>query len=531
MKKKLVPLLIACFALCGCSNDVSSTDSTTTPTTSEISTSEDSSTSEGSSSSETTTSESTSTTVEEITAVEIKRIVEKPETIKKGAEIDPTTVRLEILWSDNSLTVRNADKVIVDTSSANDGDEVTATAHFKNLTIDFSVRVFAFKEDVITSDLFSLTTTYKEVSYTSGNGNVYNGSLKKATGTDGSTIMGLNDTAGLVLSKSIGAVKDIEVKFDSGTSTSSARRIDIYASNYPFLNVSDLSLDNLNLVGSLVYDQSELIKHYSFDSDYSYFALKANNALQFEYIKISYDHQKQPLSITDLAISGEVSAYTDSSEWDVSNLIVNATFSDESVVDMTRFMDISIAEDIPTSAQENYPINITATYKIDNTITKTVSMNANVLAPLYTTYAKWSYGDESATIGTFNFENLTTGSGNFYQEQSVAYVIGYIELSKTEALFTNDKNVDVIATLSGGSNKTFDAGYEVFSILVDDTGTEIEASKKNVTASLTKTETEYQISYSAEELTTYGKEVRALRICHKKVSRYNTRFHSLLIKG
>ena len=158
MKKKLVPLLIACFTLCGCSNEVSSSDSTTTPTTSEISTSEDSSTSEGSSSSETTTSESTSTTVEEITAVEIKRIVEKPETIKKGAEIDPTTVRLEILWSDNSLTVRNADKVIVDTSSANDGDEVTATAHFKNLTIDFSIRVFAFKEEVITSDLFSLTT-------------------------------------------------------------------------------------------------------------------------------------------------------------------------------------------------------------------------------------------------------------------------------------------------------------------------------------------------------------------------------------
>ena len=256
MKKKLVPLLIACFTLCGCSNEVSSSDSTTTPTTSEISTSEDSSTSEGSSSSETTTSESTSTTVEEITAVEIKRIVEKPETIKKGAEIDPTTVRLEILWSDNSLTVRNADKVIVDTSSANDGDEVTATAHFKNLTIDFSIRVFAFKEEVITSDLFSLTTTYKEVTYTSDNGNVYNGSLKKATGADGSTIMGLNDTAGLVLSKSIGAVKDIEVKFDSGTSTSSARRIDIYASNYPFLNVSDLSLDNLYLVGSLVYDQN-----------------------------------------------------------------------------------------------------------------------------------------------------------------------------------------------------------------------------------------------------------------------------------
>ena len=212
-------------------------------------------------------------------------------------------------------------------------------------------------------------------------------------------------------------------------------------------------------------------------------------------------------------------------------MVVNATFSDESVVDMTRFMDISIAEDIPASAQVNYPINVTATYKIDNTITKTASMNVNVLAPLYTTYAKWSYGDESATIGTFNFANLTTGSGNFYQEQSVADVIGYIELSKTEALFTNDKNVDVIATLSGGSNKTFDAGYEVFSILVDDTGTEIEASKKNVTASLTKTETGYQISYTAEELTTYGKEVRALRICHKKVSRYNTRFHALLIKG
>ena len=94
---------------------------------------------------------------------------------------------------------------------------------------------------------------------------------------DGGTIQIRSDkkNSGIVVTKSVGTVKSITIKFNS--KTNSARTVNVYGSNTAYTDPSELYSDNANRVTQIKYSAGSQ-QTYTFTTDYAYVGIRSSSA-------------------------------------------------------------------------------------------------------------------------------------------------------------------------------------------------------------------------------------------------------------
>ncbi len=143
--------------------------------------------------------------------------------------------------------------------------------------------------DVLTADGLGLGSGYKNFSSKSFTSEaVYAGNAMKATAADHLGAIQLRSTSnsGIVTTASGGTLKKITLSWTEGTSD--ARIVDVYGSNEPYNQATDLYNNSTRgeLIGSLQKGETELVV----EGDYQYFGLRSSSgALYLPEIQVTWE--------------------------------------------------------------------------------------------------------------------------------------------------------------------------------------------------------------------------------------------------
>lgn len=143
--------------------------------------------------------------------------------------------------------------------------------------------------DVLTADMFNATnTTYKDFSEVVGSsGAVYAGNNAK-TSTGAIQLRSKNSNSGIVTTSSAGTVVSVSVSFNS--TTTSARKLDVYVSNTAFTSASQLYGNGLGeKVYSFEYTGGTDVTEFVIEGNYQYIGFRSNDgALYLDNITINW---------------------------------------------------------------------------------------------------------------------------------------------------------------------------------------------------------------------------------------------------
>lgn len=144
--------------------------------------------------------------------------------------------------------------------------------------------------DVLTADMFKATTTkYEDFSGVVGSsGAVYAGQTANKNGAIQLRSSGSN--SGIVTTSSAGTVVSVSVSFNSETTTTSARKLDVYVSNTAFTSASQLYDDGLGeKVYSFEYTGGTDVTEFVIEGNYQYIGFRSNSgALYLDNITINW---------------------------------------------------------------------------------------------------------------------------------------------------------------------------------------------------------------------------------------------------
>lgn len=424
MKKSALLLatsVILLLSSCGGGTTTSSSGSTSTST----------STSQSSGSS----SSSTSTTVPDPIPVGIQSIISKPDYILKGEIIDPSTVRLLIELDNGGTIEKSAESVECDTSSASKGDVLTAVAHYKTFTKEFSATVVELIEEELTvSAVPGISGSYPVESasiLSPVSGATYKvRMLKRNTiyyGEEQSTDYKLSFShestkgqPGLSISKSDGAVAKVVVNWSTGKnkaeSSGDAKYINEGKKIYLFAGENDLPFVDVNDLKLNVYKDSNAIKVFEFDPQnpsqsfmlpggVHYIGVKSSGSVYLDSIKCAWVDVDKPATLNSMTLSGTVHAECSADDtWNFENVTVKGKLSDTREVDVTRYCSFSSTTPVPTSHVEGHQVSVESTYLPDTTKTQTTDLNGTAIEVASIELS----GTVSSSTGetSWNFENV-----------------------------------------------------------------------------------------------------------------------------
>ena len=142
--------------------------------------------------------------------------------------------------------------------------------------------------DVLTPDAIKLdgTSTYKDYTFTGESGAVY--ALQCSNGNSSIQLRSTNN-AGIVTTKSAGTVKKVEVVWNSNTSSTGNRTLDIYGSSTAYTSAADLysATTSGTKEGTITCGTATSL---TFNSTASFVGLRSNNgAMYIEKISITWD--------------------------------------------------------------------------------------------------------------------------------------------------------------------------------------------------------------------------------------------------
>ena len=135
--------------------------------------------------------------------------------------------------------------------------------------------------DVLTADMFNATnTTYKDFSEVVGSsGAVYAGNNAK-TSTGAIQLRSKNSNSGIVTTSSAGTVVSVSVSFNS--TTTSARKLDVYVSNTAFTSASQLYGNGLGeKVYSFEYTGGTDVTEFVIEGNYQYIGFRSNDGVLY----------------------------------------------------------------------------------------------------------------------------------------------------------------------------------------------------------------------------------------------------------
>ncbi|MCQ2792838.1 MAG: hypothetical protein MJ221_00245 [Bacilli bacterium] len=469
MKKSALLLatsVVLLLSSCGGGTTTSSSGSTSTST----STSQSSGSS--SSSTETSTSSSTSTTIPDPIPVGIQSIISKPDYILKGEIIDPSTVRLLIELDNGGTIEKSAESVECDTSSASKGDVLTAVAHYKTFTKEFSVTVVELIDEELTVDAVSgISGTYQAESVlipspVSGakykarmikKNDIYYGEEKSADYKLSFTNTNDKGQPGLSIFGANGAVAKVTINWATGKDKvessgeakyrNEGKKIYLFAgeNDLPFVDVNDLKLDAYkvgNAIKVFEFDPAHASQTFMMPGGVHYIGIKSSGSVYLDSLVCSWSDVDKPATLNSMTLSGTVHAECSADDtWNFENVTVKGKLSNTREVDVTRYCSFSSTTPVPTSHVEGHQVSVKSTYLPDTTKTQTTDLNGTAIEVASIELS----GTVSSSTGetSWNFENVRAIAT--YNDNSIREITDECDFSSTTPIpLTPVAEMDVV---------------------------------------------------------------------------------------
>lgn len=522
MKKSLL-LISSLLLLASCGNSESISSS--------ISTSDFSSTTNENTSSSDTSSSSSSSLTHDITTVDdydnvvsIERIISKPEYVFIGDVIEPSKVVICLKYSDGRIANENPDYIEINYENVNDGDTAKAVVHYQDLTFEFDILIRAYSIDIIDSDFAGAMKSYTPWENSSSNNDAqYSGLNSTKNGAlqfSGGVTAG---KPGMVSTFSGGLLKKVKINWSEDTS--SGRILGLYGKNTPFYNYEDLTdLSDCDLIHNFTYNPENVNEEFAISEDYYYyFAIISNGALFVNSIEINWDKYTTIPTLESLSFDGYLTATTNDESYNSDNFTILGHFSNGLEADITRFCDIEYKTNIPEIPNDNFEVLVNATYKRNIELFFENNVKA-IISQGYPTPLKFYFPTvyKGGTISTSGFR--TDNENGFYvQTPGTDNITSFAITNGTLYWEKSPASINVVATIGGSHNLSFDEEHGVYIELLDINKETIEGTKKLVFTSSSKAEVDFTINYENVD------NVAGVRITHKKIAGKNVRIFGITI--
>jgi uncharacterized protein YjdB len=420
--------------------------------------------------------------------------------------IGANTTDVTFSSSDNGIVSVDANGQVTGISEGT--ATITVTARNGSLSDTITITVGAMMSEIvdsITASNLGLSSSYKDYTYTSS----LTDAVYKMWGYLNSSNMQMNasQNKGFIVSTSAGSVGSIEITWASNTS--SARSIDIYASNTAYSSTATSTITASTKLTTIAYSASPVT--YEFSGDYAYFAfVSTSGVIYLSNIDVTWltsavtpepDPVVATLSSISVYNSPTKTTYTQGETLNLAGLEVLATYSDASVETVTTYTT-SPANGTTLNTVGTQIVTISYTEgEITKTTTLTVEVEAAPVTPDpepepdpdpvdgpsevtdgfmakgwggYTnnsfsatgtdrsgqgdntgvTYAMRVFngstgalrGNQSSVSGNFSMRNTTTYDGYYISSISITVTSGTLTSSASRSVISYSKTAEVSAT-------------------------------------------------------------------------------------
>ena len=282
--------------------------------------------------------------------------------------------------------------------------EIKVTATYQDITATKTITGIEVKNTV--TDLIDREETgiadkggYGNWTKDGASGAVYSGN--SAGNNNSIQLRSDNNNSGIVATNSPGLIKSVVL--DWNDSTSSARKVDIYASNEAFASPSALYGSVGTKVGSL--GKGEMT--YTFTDSYKFVGIRSSSgALYLNSVSFTWEIVDRTLTSIELLGNMEKTDYTDNEAWDSTGLSVQATYSDNSQEILTTGYEL--VYDPATPAVGVGSVNVKATYEGLETAVRSFDVTVEKYVEPYSLVADKDdeYVDTNTMSGVFTHEGL-----------------------------------------------------------------------------------------------------------------------------
>lgn len=476
----------------------------------------------------------TSTDDGDVSVSSIDSIVSYPNEFDIDEGISTTDVVLKLALSNGRYIERHPESLDYNASPAQIGQQITVTANYSTLSTTFQSTVMTAPHDAFNVTIAGTTSSsYKDWTYLSTVGDARY--MARTGGATDMTFSSSNKDTGIVSTYSGGRIKKIKIKWcaeEPQVSESSKPKLGVFLQTTPFFSNTDLiDFKAGDASMQLQWQGDTFVYEPASGTNFYYVGFRAlNGTPNISEISVYWDDSFSAPTLSSMAFTEDSSAFaeTDYTEWDLSKVKVDGTFSDDTTVDITRFVELSSTTPIPSAAYVSYDVSVTATWGRDTSITHTDTVRGKVDAAL-TTHQSWVF-ENTVTGGTFtnSCAKGTDTAGNGFLADDVKEDEGtnYLQiLSSTPLWGTSPSQITVQAVIGGGSNKTFSqAKYYVMVVLLDENGDEITASQKVLASSIVKEGSELSVNLDATD------DVYGIKIKHLREGTHKCRYYSFALR-
>ena len=479
----------------------------------------------------------TSTSDGDLTVTGIDSITEYPSSFDIDEGFNLADITLKLTLSNNGFILRHPESLDYNASPAQIGQSINVTAIYGEFSSIFQSIVTEQPHDTINVSFAGTTSSsYKDWTNDSGvSSAVYVGRTGGATDM---TFSSSNKDTGFVSSYSGGRIKKIKVQWcadEPQVSESSKPKLGLFMQTTPFLDNRDLlDFASGDAKMQLQWQASTFVYEPASDVNYYYVAFRAlNGTPNITSISVYWDNTATVPTLEEMAYTTDSSAFaeTNYSQWDLSKVKVNGTFSDDTTVDITRFVDLSSSTPIPNQAYVSYDVSVTAVYSRDTSKTLTANVRGIVDVAL-TNAASWQFdasGNDSVTGGSLTHtcvaDTDTAGKKFYADEVKEADGINYLQILSDSPLWTTSPSqITVQAIIGGSTNKTFDSNRYIYVVLLDSNGDEIASSQKVLAESIVKEGSELSVNLNATE------NVYGVKIKHTRQGTHKARYYSFALR-
>lgn len=286
--------------------------------------------------------------------------------------------------------------------------------------------------DVITADMLNATTTsyvaFDNLKVTSDA--VYVG--KNARNTSGAIqLRSSGSDCGIVSTVSGGYIRQVIVEWNQ--STSSARRLDIYLSNKPYTNATDLYDNSDDATFTLDFNETTL----DVVGDYKYVGIRSKSgALYLDSVTFVWE-PTEAKEIASVSLSGtlEKTQYYTNESWDTTGLVTNVNYTDDTSEIIATGYEFIFDPTTPVLGTEQVKISFTYEQFTSNVLT----FDVEVIEYLEPTHV---------------FEPTSNPDGNPFTDNGVTWEY-YLNQDASMSTFDNSKGLHFGTTKKPATSLNF----------------------------------------------------------------------------
>lgn len=274
---------------------------------------------------------------------------------------------LVVKGNDNTIDIDSSDVTFAFTPSTPSigVTSVEVVANYNGLTSDaFKIEGITVTEapntisDVITADMLNTSSSYATFSYVKATSDaVYAG--KNARNSSGAIqLRSSGSDCGIVSTVSGGYIRQVIVEWNSSTNNSD-KQLDIYLSNNPYIDASDLYSNYDDAKFTLDFNETTL----DVVGDYKYVGIRSNkNTLYLDSVTFVWEptEAKEIASVSLSGTLGKTEYYTNES-WDTTGLVSTVTYTDDTSENIVVGHEFIFDPATPVLGTEQ--VNISFTYE------------------------------------------------------------------------------------------------------------------------------------------------------------------------